>query len=250
MLKTFYIICKNESLNIRKCIEPLLAANIAVTVLDSGSTDGTLDILKKYPVTVEKYNYSSHCDTYNELTSREKDTYFGIIDADMEVSEDLLAEIKTLLPRYNLIPCPIEMYWEGMRLPLGSLYPPKAIVFRGGTTYFEPVGHGERLIGKNQSALTKNTLRHNDLNPYSTYLETQRRYADKLAHFSEKGMVTWRDRLRYQTPLMIFISPFYSLFIKGGVFFKLVWIYALDRIIAESIMFRKGLIVRIRNRDK
>lgn len=44
---------RNEALKIRKCIEGILSQTVAVgeiIVIDSGSTDGTLEILREYPV--------------------------------------------------------------------------------------------------------------------------------------------------------------------------------------------------------
>ena len=41
------IICKNEEKKIRKCLESVLWAD-EIVVLDAGSTDKTLDIVKNY----------------------------------------------------------------------------------------------------------------------------------------------------------------------------------------------------------
>jgi hypothetical protein len=40
---------------------------------------------------------------------------------------------------------------------------------------------------------------------------------------------------------MVVITPAYSLLVRGGVFFRAGWLYAIDRLIAEAMMFRKSL---------
>jgi len=61
-----------------------------------------------------------------------------------------------------------------------------------------------------------------------------------------RGEVTVRDRLRTRTPLLVFGVPFWSLIIRGG------WldgragvVYALDRLIAEAVMLREAVSVRL-----
>ena len=237
----FFIFCKNEAQNIRKCIESLLGCGMEVVVLDSGSTDDTLQIASQYPVKIVNYEYTNHCDAYNNITSTEKDFVCGVFDADMEMTPALAREIHELIGDCEVLACPIRMYVEGMPLTRGSLCPPKPIVFRGGRAYFEPVGHGERLVNDLNMAQTRNSVIHNDLKSFSSYLQSQVRYSERLVARACTDQLTWRDRLRTKTPLLVFISPFYSLLVRGGLLSKLGWLYAMDRLIAESIMYRNSL---------
>ena len=171
----------------------------------------------------------------------EPDDYCGVFDADMEMTPALAFDIQSILKDNEVIKSPVEMYLDGFPLKHGSLYPPKPIVFRTGKSYFEPVGHGERLLNGVGFSLTRNALIHNDLKSYSSYLESQIRYSEKLVSIATNGHLTWRDRLRLKTPLLIIIAPLYSLFVKKGLFSKKGWAYALDRLIAEAIMYRTSL---------
>ena len=238
----FYILCKNEFVNISKCIESLLKAGMDIYVYDSGSVDGTIELIRGYPVTLVPYNYSNHCDAYNDITLNEKEEYCGILDADMELNIELAEEIELTKIKGNVIISPVQMYVEGQPLEKGSLYPPKPIVFKSGKKYFESVGHGERLLKNVSCVHTKNKLIHNDLKPYLSYLGTQVRYASNFIQRSEQKQLTWRDKIRLSSPLLIAITPLYSLFIKGGIFSKKGWIYALDRLVAEAIMYRTSLL--------
>jgi glycosyltransferase involved in cell wall biosynthesis len=237
----FYILCKNEEPNIQKCLKSLLDCGMEVVVLDSGSTDATLDIVAKYPVTLINYQYTNHCAAYNYITSSESDAVCGIFDADMELTPALAEEIREGTNNSEVLISPVEMYIEGLPMKYGSLYPPKPIVFRTGKTYFEAVGHGERLINGLNTYHTKNTLIHNDLKSYKNYIETQLRYADKLINRASMGQLSWRDKLRVNTPIFILITPLYSLLVKRGILCKAGWLYAIDRLIAEAIMYHRSL---------
>lgn len=241
----FYILCKNEAANIKKCIESLLACGMDVVAVDSGSTDDTLGIVSQYPVTVVNYTYTNHCDAYNRITTAESDMFCGVFDADMEMTPALADEISRVLEGNDVIRSPVQMYVEGVPLQRGSLYPPKPIVFRAGKAYFEAVGHGERLIDGIAVAQTGSMLIHNDLKDYFRYLESQVRYAEKLADRAERDRLTWRDRLRIKTPLLILITPLYSLLVKGGILSQAGWLYAIDRLIAEAVMYQRNLRRRV-----
>ncbi|MCA0238532.1 MAG: glycosyltransferase [Bacteroidetes bacterium] len=242
----FYILCKNESANIRKCIESLLQCKMDVYVYDSGSSDDTLNIIQQYPVTLVSYNYTNHCNAYNDITLNDSEGFCGIIDADMELTLPLSEEIYRLREHSEVLISPIKMYVDGFPLDYGSLCPPKPIIFRNGKTYFESVGHGERLISGVTVAYTQSELIHNDLKPYLSYLDTQIRYADNLMKRATQGQLTWRDRVRLTTPLLILVTPLYSLLIRGGIFSKKGWIYAIDRLIAEAIMYRRNIVETIK----
>ena len=243
----FYILCKNEVANIRKCIESLLACGMDVTVLDSGSTDGTLDVVRLYPVSLVSYAYTNHCNAYNELTLREKNSYCGVLDADMEMTVPLANEIRSLSGDVEVMIAPVKMFTNGYPLSNGSLYPPKPIVFRGGREYFESIGHGERLVQGVRTAQATSALPHNDMKPYLSYLESQVRYSENFIQRAAQNNLNWRDRLRLHTPLFILLTPLYSLIVKGGLFSRQGWLYALDRLIAEAIMCRPGILIKLKS---
>lgn len=245
----FYILCKNEGPNIRKCIEALLDCGMEVVVLDSGSTDDTLNIASQYPVEIRPYRYTNHCHAYNEITSTEAAPHCGILDADMELTPALSLEIERLATAAEVLVAPIQMYVDGQPLRRGSLCPPKAIVFHTGKAYFESVGHGERLVTDVRTTYTQSALIHNDLKPYTAYLSTQARYAENFVQRADKGHLTWRDRLRLRAPIFLFLTPLYSLLVKGGIFSKRGWLYALDRLIAEGVMYRQAIAHQVKKKQ-
>jgi glycosyltransferase involved in cell wall biosynthesis len=244
-----FVLAKNEQANIGRCLKCLEDSGWEVTVLDSGSTDRTEEIVKEFGFArFEQYSYVDHCRAYNEITGELGKGYRHvlILDADMIVSRALMAELKTLLalPTQgpHTIEAPIEMCIEGTPLRFGSLYPPKAFVFETGRRYFVSLGHGEALETDISPTRTRHRLRHDDRKGYEAYLASQARYSRSFVARRDAGLLSGRDRLRSSTPLLLFAVPFVSYVLKGGFLSgKAGLIYALDRLIAEAIMYRRSL---------
>ena len=254
-----YVLAKNESENIGKCLDRLYAIGIRTVVLDSGSTDNTIAIVRGKPqVTLEPFRYTNHADAYNWILGERTPSHEWamILDSDMEVTQELWSELKSLIQQdaIDAIRTPILMYSEGVPLPYGSLCPPKAILFRGGKPIFEGCGHGERLLESVRVVASTEKLIHNVLKPYSQYLLTQLRYANNLCARVSDGKQTWRDRIRTRVPLLAFAVPAYSYFFKFGFRSGRAGIvYALDRMIAELLQYRQAIISRMdtpENREK
>lgn len=244
-----FILAKDEEANIGRCLECLRGTGWEVTVLDSGSTDATKAVVADFEFArFEPYVYVDHCHAYNEITTRLglRFRHVVVLDADMMVSEALTDEIATILGGTAGIPqvveAPIEMCVEGLPLKFGSLCPPKPIVFEVGKPLFVSVGHGEALDRGVRVARTRAKLRHDDRKSYGAYLQSQVRYSRNLVARRAEGQVSGRDRLRMSTPILMLAVPFVSYVLKGGFLSgKAGIIYALDRLIAEAIMYRRSL---------
>lgn len=242
-----YILAKNEEDNIEKCIKSLKENSriSQICLLDSGSNDRTKEIAENLGASIVHYKYFDHCTAYNEITSEFKndDGTVIIIDADTIVSSDLINEIINLLKEdFDVITSPVRMYYEGYPLKYSSLYPPKPIAFKTGKEYFEPVGHGERLKKRVSIKKTKSVLIHDDKKSYERFINSQLKYAKNFVNRSNTDKLTFRDKIRLRFPLGIIITPLYSYFIKLGFLDgRNGFIYALDRLIAESIIYRYAL---------
>lgn len=242
-----YILAKNESRNIDGCLASLQRCGIRAIVLDSGSTDSTPDQVRAFShAELRPYNYTNHCNAYNEITGwHSADEWIMVLDADMRVSPELVAEIEGEIEKPEPVPvwkAPIRMFWDGLPLRHSNLCPPKAIVFRAGTSYFEPVGHGERLKPETRIAFTKALLDHDDQKPFNLVLANQWRYALDVVRRGNAGHANFKDRLRRRTPLMMLITPLYAFFLKRGFLDgKAGIVYALDRLIAETLAFRASI---------
>jgi glycosyltransferase involved in cell wall biosynthesis len=251
---TVFILTKNEAPNIGRCLEALQGSGWDVIVLDSGSSDDTAAIVARFPfATLQAYRYVDHCTAYNAITTHLCPTpYAVVLDADMAIGTALQREIERCTRQPDcpsVLIAPIRMCVEGVPLQRASLCPPKHIVFRFGTPYFVSSGHGERLVNTATSAMLDAVLIHDDRKDLAASLQSQARYAENLVKRSRSGHVTSRDRLRLASPLLVAVVPLYSLIVRGGVLDGYAGLlYAMDRLIAEAVMFRQSIADRVARR--
>lgn len=240
---TAYILAKDEEANIHKCLESLAPYDIPVVLLDSGSSDRTIAIAQTFSFcAIQPYDYRDHATAYNFITTCAASHTVMILDADMEITPALwneLCEMKSLRCDWDLAVAPVLMCVEGRPLRFGSLYPPKAIVFKSGPAYFVPSGHGERVRHGFTGVRTRSPVVHNDLKPYSHYLLSQVRYGQNLVRRIQYKQASVKDRIKAWTPLGALVYPFLSYIIYGGFLSgRRGILYCIDRVIAALIQWR------------
>lgn len=86
----------NEEENIEKCIQSVLWAD-EIIIIDSFSTDSTIEIAEKYPVKVVQHEYINSATQKNWIIPQAKHEWIFLLDADEYASEPLIAEVKGLL---------------------------------------------------------------------------------------------------------------------------------------------------------
>lgn len=252
ILISVYILSKNEEQNIARCLDSLSNSRWPVFVLDSGSTDSTSEIVSRYSfASYVNFNYTNHCDSYNIILKdlALSSEFVIILDSDMVLSDDLKGEINMKIREqsrtWQVLESEVLMYVEGVPLQRASLYPPKPFLFETGKAIFVSTGHAEKLIDSVAVDRLKSKLIHDDRKPYGSYLQSQFRYSRSLIDRYHDGNVSGRDRWRVNWPFLIFLVPFYSLIFKMGFMDgRAGFVYALDRLIAEAIMYRQALASR------
>lgn len=248
-----FILAKNEEANIARNLTALASTGWPVHVLDSGSSDRTESIVAGYQFAVfQPYVYTDHCNAYNEITTDLGKSYdfVVVLDADMIVSDALQREISHHISNcdgsWSFIEAAIEMCVNGVPLKFASLCPPKAFVFSTGQACFVSTGHGEKIVEGIKAIKSNNRLRHDDRKSYSSFLQSQYRYSKNLVDRYSTGKVSSRDVLRVRWPFLIFGVPFVSYILKRGFLDgRAGAIYALDRLIAEAIMYRQAIAMRM-----
>ena len=213
-----------------------------------------MDIAQSYEsVEVRAWEYIDHCSSYNRLTmAHNANEAIMVIDADMRFESNLLDAANRALADSvtDVVIAPITMFWAGHELRHGHLCPPKAIVFRGGRQYFEPAGHGERLAAGTVSVTIKEHVIHDDRKSQDAELRKQWRYARQLVARADADSLTWRDRLRLKSPLMILLTPLYAYVAKRGFLNgRAGMIYCIDRLVAEALAYRAALVSRLGEPD-
>lgn len=110
---TVLIPCKNERQNIRLCIESVRSVADEILIADSGSTDGTLDIVRQIGgCRIIEREYVHSANFKNWAIPQARHPWVLIVDADERVSEALAAEIQQCMaaPDAN-----VDGYWIGRK---------------------------------------------------------------------------------------------------------------------------------------
>jgi len=210
------IITKNEEDNIEQCLESVKWAD-EVIVVDSFSTDKTVEIAKRYTKKIF-LNDNSNCINLNKNLGIEKATneWILVLDADEVVPPGLEAEIKEILRRddkrfdgYSVIrECNFLGKW--MRHGGWYEYEPK-MVRKGKGSY--PKGLHDFLKIDRKVGYLENSLLHYNYKSVSEWINKMDFYTDLEANeMGEKGLKFNVGRTFYH-PIGVFFRQY---FLKAG----------------------------------
>jgi glycosyltransferase involved in cell wall biosynthesis len=235
------LITFNEAPNLPRVL-PKLAWAERIVVVDSGSTDATLDLLAHYPQVEVIFrpfaDFASQCNFGLALI---KTPWVLSLDADYELSDDLIPSMERAVRSPDKAGFKASFVYRINGRPLrGSLYPPRAVLYRARLAKYRNEGHGHRVVIDGDIGQLDGAIYHDDRKPLSRWLSSQLRYADKEAtHLlsAAPGELSRTDRLRrmgWPAPILIVV---YSLLVKGCVFDGWAgWFYVLQRLCAEVLL--------------
>ncbi len=120
------ITCFNEEDKIRRCLESLSWCD-EIIVVDSYSTDRTLEICKEYTDRVYQHEWLGYIGQKNWARDRAIHPWVFFLDADEEVSpplrDEILAEFEAGVGAYAGYQCPRQVYYLGRWIRHGTWYP-------------------------------------------------------------------------------------------------------------------------------
>jgi glycosyltransferase involved in cell wall biosynthesis len=230
----------NEEKNIGRTLSRLRWAKDIVLV-DSGSTDATLSIAAGCPnVRVFQRSFDTHANQWRyavEQTHIATDWILRL-DADYQVSDELLSEMARLDPNGPVSAYRVRFeYAIFSRKLISSLYPANTILLRKGTFRVWDKGHTEAWSVTGPIATLINRITHDDWKPLAAWLVGQSRYMQlelERLQVNDVGLSRW---LRVRPPLMPIIVFIYCLFAKGLIFNGRAGLfYALQRMVAEAVL--------------
>ena len=235
------IITYNEAPNIERTLEKLTWAT-RILVIDSGSTDGTLELLKQCPqVTVLHRTFDSFA-AQCQFGLAAIDTEWALsMDADYVLSDDLVGALRSLPNDATLAGYEVSFKYCVWGKPLvATLYPPRTVLYRVSKATYADEGHGHRVRIEGRVIRLRAPIYHDDRKSLSRWLASQGRYAALEADHllsAPTASLSRRDRIR----LLGWIAPFFVfayVFFWKGCFLngRRGWFYALQRLFAEVIL--------------
>lgn len=235
------LITFNEIQNIERTLAKLDWAR-RIVVIDSGSTDGTLEILAKDPrIDVVHRPFDSFAEQCNFGLTQIRTDWVLSLDADYELSDAFVSELSGLAPAPEDTGYKAAFVYRIHGQPLrGTLYPPRAVLYRVRGARYENEGHGHRIRLHGRVSNLEGVIYHDDRKPLSRWLGSQLKYAAReAAHLLEtpRERLGRVDRIRlmgWPAPILVLG---YVLFAKGAILDgKAGWFYAFQRLLAEVLL--------------
>ena len=171
------ILTYNEAPNIQRTLENLAWAK-QIVIIDSFSTDETLEILKNFKqITLFQKKFESFADQCNYGLSKIITEWVLSLDADYLVTNDLIQAIQ-LLPDQTLVngfSVQFKYYVFGKPLQ-GTLLSSRKVLYRGKYAKYSNDGHSHKVIVDGLSEQLSGYIYHDDHKPLSRWLWVQDRY--------------------------------------------------------------------------
>lgn len=185
------VITKNEAANIRDCLESVSWVD-EIVVLDSGSSDDTVDICRQYTDAVYgSDDWPGFGAQRNRALARARGEWILALDADERVSPELRREIVQILARTkgpSVYEMPRLSYYCGRAMRHSGWWPDYvARLFRRGAARFSDAPVHERLCFEGKPGRLQNHLLHFSFRGLDEVL-------DKVNRYSTAGALMMRAR--------------------------------------------------------
>lgn len=235
------ILTYNEEPNVGRTLDRLTWAK-RVVVVDSGSDDGTVDVVRSFP---NAELFTRHFDTFHRQWNyglEQVDTVWTLaLDADYQVPRGFVEEVAEIPDE-----APENGFFARFRYvvfgkPLRrSLYPPRQVLFRTSRATFEDDGHRQRVRVEGPWSRLEHRILHDDRKPLERWLRNQvhyaRRESEKLRStpWAELSLVDRVRRTRVLGPpaVLLYCLLGKRLILEGWP----GWYYTLERTLAEMVL--------------
>jgi glycosyltransferase involved in cell wall biosynthesis len=235
------ILTFNESPNIGRTLDAIRWAE-RIIVVDSHSTDSTIEILQSYPqVEIFTRTFDTFANQRNFGIEQVQTEWVLSLDADHVLTEELIAELKALSASSDINSYITKFKYCVFGKPLkGTLLPPRPVLFRREKAVYEDDGHSEKLDVAGKSRLLSAHICHDDRKSLGRWLWAQDRYmvieAKKLLE-TNPNQLSFSDRIRRKKVLAPFAILIYCLFINKVILDGWNgWYYTFQRILAEVLL--------------
>ena len=240
---TALILTFNEENNIARTLAGLEWVD-RILVVDSGSTDATLAILRDTPgVEVIGRRFDNFENQWNFGLAQIATPWVLSLDADYGITSrlaEVLSRALAIVPdRVSGFSLPFRYCVKGRPLR-GTLLPPRTVLFRRSRGKYISDGHTQLLRLEGELCSLAEPILHDDRKPLTRWLNAQPRYLlaerQKLL-CTPSSQLSLADRLRKHSPLAPLVVGLYCLLIKGNLWDGASGLYyTAQRIYAELLL--------------
>jgi len=198
---SIYILTYNEELDIAACIESAMLSD-DIIVVDSLSSDRTVQIASRYPVRVIQHKFESHGRqrTWMLESIPPKYEWVYILEADERMTPELFAEClsATKNPDYIGYYVAERVIFMNQWIRHSTQYPRYQMrLFRHGKVWFTDYGHTEREVCDGATSFLTETYPHYTCSKgLSRWLEKHNRYstdeAQETLYQLDNGTINWQ----------------------------------------------------------
>lgn len=201
------VICKDEEDRIEAALKSVHGWADEILVLDSGSTDATVDIARRYTDKVWITDWPGYGPQRNRAIAKATGDWVFMLDADERATPELREEIDALLSRpdveANVLKMPWRTYFCGRPLRFGRFSTPQTRMFRReGAAYRNLQVHESLVVPDRRVAVLRGALEHHSWRDYHHAQEKHLRYACLLAE--QKYADGQRSSMVYASSRLLF----------------------------------------------
>ncbi len=221
---TTIILTYNEEKNIEKCINSVKNISNKIIVVDSFSTDKTIDIANNLGAEVVCHEFINQAQQFNWVVDNiDINTQWIMrIDADEQLTDEASLEIEKLTTEHkntnvNGLVLQFEVMFLGKKIKHGGVYPKKDLrIFKKGLFKTEQKNMDERsylLSGK--EVVVKSICKHNDYKDLTAWIDKHNKYSNRemLDYFDLKNNENSYKHLTKRAR--------FKRFIKNKIYYKL-----------------------------
>lgn len=209
---TVVVLTLNEEANIAACLEGVRWAE-ELMVLDSGSTDRTVEIARRFTPHVLSVEWKGYGATRNLGLDRASSDWVLWLDADERVTPELAAEIRAVMALGTEEPAAYDVarraYFLGKWIRHAGWYPGRVTrLFRHGSARFNSARVHEQLVVAGATGSLRNDLLHYTDPDLEHYLRKFNRYTTLAAeelHAAGRRAGVWDLTVR---PLFAFVRMY------------------------------------------
>ena len=220
---TAIILTLNEEKNIEECIKSIKSIVKRIVVVDSFSTDKTVEIAKLLGAEVWQHEFVNQAQQFIwAIENISIDTTWVFrIDADERLTEKSATELEKLTAEHetddvNGIIVRFEVNFMGKALRHGGIYPfRKLLVFKPGKAHMENRNMDEHIVlDEGKSVEMKNDCMHQDFKSLYAWIEKHNKYSDR-------EVLDYLNREEAQSNNALSKGAKFKRFVKFKIYYKL-----------------------------